>query len=236
MKYKKILFYRTDTGIMEIRLNAPPENIIDRDMLKELKTAVDHVIDQGKCKVMVFSGAGDNFTYGASRPDCLEHAPAEEMASNWYWIFKELIRSAIPTMAVVRGQCRGWGLELAAMCNFVFADTGAQFAMPDISQGIIPLYAPLILPWRVGQGLTDYLTLTGKPISAADAKLTGLVEYLSRPEDLEEKVRAFIENNILPRSGQDLRYVCKATRWYANLSFTNNCTKVRYEYLKGLPK
>ena len=42
------------------------------------------------------------------------------------------------TMAIVRGQCLGGGMELALFCNFIVADSTAFFGQPEIVSGGIP--------------------------------------------------------------------------------------------------
>ena len=120
-------------------------------------------------------------------------------------------------VAVVRGQCLGGGMELASFCSFIIAEPSAKFGQPEIQLAVFPPVAALILPKIVGQLRADDLVMTGRTIDAATAKEWGLVNTVT--EDAAKTLDEFIEQHILPKSAQSLRYANRAVRssWYKNL-------------------
>ena len=70
---------------------------------------------------------------------------------------------------MVRGQCLGGGLELAAFCHRVFAAPDARFGQPEIALGVFAPFASFLLRERMGRGGAEDLLLTGRPITAPDA-------------------------------------------------------------------
>ena len=100
------------------------------------------------------------------------------MLDAFHAVFYQLVKLAVPTMAVVRGQCLGGGMELALFCNFIVADRTAAFGQPEIVLAVFPPPASVILPMKVGQSYADDIVLTGRSIDAIEAQRIGLVHLL----------------------------------------------------------
>jgi cyclohexa-1,5-dienecarbonyl-CoA hydratase len=135
-------------------------------------------------------------------------------------------------LALVRGQCLGGGLELAAFCHWIFASENAVFGQPEIKLAIFPPVASLILPHRIGQSAADDLILSGSSISAHEAKQFGLVYSVSA--DPEKALNEFISNHILPKSTAALQFAVKSARYEMQQTFLKNIDAVEKMYVQEL--
>ncbi|MBZ5494958.1 MAG: enoyl-CoA hydratase/isomerase family protein [Acidobacteriia bacterium] len=202
--------------VVRITLNAPKANILDSHMMGELRGELASLAQEPQIKLVQLTGAGDHFSFGAS---VQEHArdQAARMLEQFHGIFYQLIDLAVPTAALVSGQCLGGGLELALMCNFLILDETAKLGQPEISLAVFPPPASLILPLKLGQARADELLLTGRSVSAAEAVALGMAcqSYESRAAMLAG-VDAWIEKQILPKSASSLRIAVKAGRHMFN--------------------
>lgn len=201
-----------DGQVVRICLNAPKGNVLDQEMMVELQSALDSLKNQPQIKLLQFTGTGSHFSFGASVAEhTRENAP--QMLSQFHRLFFTLMDLAIPTAAIVSGQCLGGGLELALMCNFLFLDRSAHLGQPEINLGVFAPPASLILPMKIGQTRADELLLTGKIIDAETADKLGLVTNLfENGEELEAGVAKWVEKNILPKSAASLRFAVQAAR------------------------
>ena len=232
--YNKVKSDFLFTGqMLKLSLNAPKGNVLDIEMISELTQAVEKLGSNPQVKAFVFQGAGEHFSYGASIP---EHSKelVPKLLSAFHNFFRTLIEISKPTFALVQGQCLGGGLELAAFCNWIFAAEDAQFGQPEINLSLFPPMASLILPHRIGQSAADDLVLTGRLITAQEAKQLGLVHTVSHEplKALEE----FIVTHILPKSTIALQFSVKSCRFEMYRAFLKNVDQIEKLYVQELMK
>ncbi|MEK6606470.1 MAG: enoyl-CoA hydratase/isomerase family protein [Myxococcota bacterium] len=197
-----------DGQALRLTLDAPPGNVLDLAMLRELGESIDRGVD-ARTKLVVLEGAGAHFSYGAAVGDHV-HDRAPTMLRAFHAIFLRLIDLAVPTAAVVRGRCLGGAAELVAFCHFAFAHPDATLAFPEIKLAVFPPIASVVLPWKIGQGRADELILTGASIDAAQALAIGLVGSVG--EDPWAQLEIFARREILPKSAVALRHGVRAAR------------------------
>ena len=136
--------------------------------------------------------------------------------------------------AVVRGNCLGGGMELAAFCNWIFASQDAKFGQPEIALGVFAPVASVILPFRIGQSAADHLLLGGHLVDAEEAEAMGLITSVSEAPD--EDFNAFVKEYIVPKSAVGLSYAVRAARTEMYSSFKKNITQLETMYLSELMK
>jgi cyclohexa-1,5-dienecarbonyl-CoA hydratase len=222
---------RFDGQVTVITLANGKGNIIDKGLMAELIHAVDLAAAEKNTKAIVFSGQGDHFSFGASVPEHQKDQVAG-MLGSFHNLFRQLCKASIPTIAVVKGQCLGGGMELAGFCNWIFANEHAHFGQPEIGLSVFAPVASLILPHLVGQAAADDLLLTGRSIGAVKAHEIGLVHAISADPDKDAHI--FIEQHILPKSAIALRIAVKAARHEFNESFLRGIDKLESYYLREL--
>jgi cyclohexa-1,5-dienecarbonyl-CoA hydratase len=184
-------------------------NLLDTEAVAGIDRALDHYGGEPQLRLIRFAGAGDRFCFGASVD---EHRPAlvHSMLTRFHGLFRRLARIAVPTLAAVRGQCLGGGLELAAWCTWVFAAPDARFGQPEIKLGVFPPLASVLLPWRLGGGAALDLCVSGRSIDAESARRIGLVHTIA--DDPAAASDVFFAEHLAPLSPSSLRFAERAVR------------------------
>ncbi|UCD94785.1 MAG: enoyl-CoA hydratase/isomerase family protein [Candidatus Zixiibacteriota bacterium] len=220
--------------VVRLTLNAPKANVLDGEMMAGLQKALDELGRQPDVKLLQFIGAGDHFSFGAS---VAEHVrdKAPGMLKQFHGLFYTLADLAIPTAALVSGQCLGGGMELALMCSFMFVDASAKLGQPEISLGVFAPPASLILPMKVGQARADCLLTTGRIMSAGEAERMGLVTKLfENRETMLEGVDDWVQKHILPKSASSLKHAVRAARMEFNGSVRSRLKDQETLYINEL--
>jgi cyclohexa-1,5-dienecarbonyl-CoA hydratase len=221
--------YQHEGSVVKIVLDDGKANILDAIMMQEITSLMESLKDNMDVKLITFEGAGNNFSYGAS---VAEHTrdKAADMISSFHKMFFAIIDHHIPTLAKISGQFLGGGFELPLVCNFIFADESAKIGQPEIILGVFAPPASVIMPMKIGQAKADELLLTGRVISAVEAKASGLVnEVFADKESMDLAVDAWISKQILGKSASSLRFANKAARANFNAILQKNL-----DYLKGV--
>ncbi len=231
---KLLVHFEHEGAIARMVLNDPKANVLDHVMMSSLSEALSRFRGMPALKAIVLEGTGRHFSYGAS---VAEHTfdKVPSMLKQFHGLFYKIRDLSIPMIAKVHGQCLGGGFELAMMCHFLFAESGASMGLPEITLGVFPPPASFILNLKIGVARAESLILTGKPIDGKRAKAIGLVEevYPDR-EALENGIREFIAAQILPKSASSLRYGVAAAREFFNHIMDIFLGKLENIYIQGL--
>jgi len=204
--------YLYDGTVARVILDDGKANILDSIMMGEITGFLAALKNKNDIKLITFGGGGNNFSYGAS---VAEHTKdkAAEMLEGFHKMFYSLIDLHIPALAKISGQCLGGGFELPLACNFIFTDKTAKMGQPEIILGVFAPPASVMLPLKIGYVRAEELLITGKIISADEAKSIGLVnEVFEDKAALEVATDEWIKKNILGKSASSLRFATKAAR------------------------
>lgn len=126
--------------------------------------------------------------------------------------FERLIELGMPTMAVVRGACRGGGLALASFCNFIFAERSASFGGDGTPGAALDPAFP-VLALKLGESAALELLLAGGALPTPEAYRMGLVTAWTTGDGaLETLVQRWVEAHILPAPRDRLRMANRAAR------------------------
>ncbi|MBI5917177.1 MAG: enoyl-CoA hydratase/isomerase family protein [Bacteroidetes bacterium] len=228
------LEYHHDRQVAAITLDDGKGNVLDYLMMEELQAVFDSFKDENGLKIITFEGAGKHFSFGASVEEHQKEYAAT-MLRSFHQLFYSIRDLCVPTLAKISGQCLGGGMELALMCNFLFADKSARLGQPEILLGVFPPPASVILPEKIGLARAEELLLTGRTVTGEEAKNIGLVnEIFEDKAALEEGVGSWIEKNILPKSASSLRYGVKAVRAKFNHILGNFLPQLENLYVNQL--
>jgi cyclohexa-1,5-dienecarbonyl-CoA hydratase len=197
--------------VCELRLNAPPGNVIDRALAVALAAAIREQGGDRHLKAFVLSAEGKHFSYGASVPEHVK-GKMEGFLPAFHGVFRALAECSVPAVAAVRGLCLGGAFELASFATFVVAEKSAVFAVPEIALGVFPPVACLTLPWKVGGARAEDLILTGRRMGAEEARACGLVNVLCGDGELEAATERLLEEHVRPKSAAVLRLVTRLAR------------------------
>ena len=196
--------------VERIILDQPKGNVIDRAMVAALRERIAVIAAApGRRKLIVFTGAGKHFSFGASVEDHRRET-AGEFLHAFSQFFLELEALSIPTAAVVRGQCLGGALELAAACGTVFCAPEARLGVPEIQLAVFPPVAAILLPWRLSGTRATALILSGEAVTGEEAARMGLADHCA--EDPEAALQAWFTKTLAPKSAFALRHAWRAVR------------------------
>lgn len=226
--------YAFDNSVVRIILDDGKGNVLDHVMMGDLQNLLESFQSNNKIKLITFEGEGKHFSFGASVEEHTKDC-AGAMISNFHKLFFTIRDLAIPTMAKISGQCLGGGLELALICNFLFADKSAKLGQPEIVLGVFPPPASLLLPLKIGYARAEDILITGRTFGAEEGKAMGLInEVFEDKAQLHEGANAWIEKNIVPKSASSLRYGVKAARIKFNHILGNFLPQLEHMYVKQL--
>ncbi|MET0897748.1 MAG: enoyl-CoA hydratase/isomerase family protein [Mycobacterium sp.] len=106
----------------------------------------------------------------------------------------EALRSTtLMSVAKVHGDAAGFGVGLAALCDYAIAAPTARFSFPGIAISLAPVRTPAWLPQLVGRREAFRLTTTGATISAVEAEALGLLTGVAAVDDLDAQTGAIVE-------------------------------------------
>jgi len=226
--------YTHDNFVARIVLDDGKGNVLDHVMMQELQELFNSFTKNKDLKLLVFEGAGKHFSFGASVEEHKKDSAAA-MLKGFHQLFYSLRDLSIPTVAKISGQCLGGGLEVALMCNILFADKTAKLGQPEVVLGVFPPPASILLPEKIGFARAEELLITGRTISADEAKALGLVnELFADKETMETEIAKWIELHIVPKSASSLRFAVKASRAKLNHVITNFLPQLESMYVKQL--
>jgi enoyl-CoA hydratase/carnithine racemase len=170
--------------VLLVTLNRPRvRNAFNTAMGRELLDLWTRLTeDAGDWRCAVITGAGDQaFCAGADlkeRKGLSQEAwrAQHELYERAFWALGDL---PLPIIAAVNGPAYAGGLELALMCDFIYAARSARFALTEVSLGIIPgAGGTQNLPRAVGERRAKEIILTARAFSAEDAHAWGMVNRL----------------------------------------------------------
>jgi enoyl-CoA hydratase/carnithine racemase len=171
-------------SIAYLTLNGPPKNELGVSFFQRLSELSRTTLSKVEAKGMIVQGKGRHFSSGADVPEIeslgasSSHRVAALLEDN-IESFLVLSRMPCPVLAVIRGACLGAGMELALACHFRVAEKSAIFSLPEVTYDLMPGCGGTVrLPRLVGTGKAIELILSGRTVSADEARDIGLVDQV----------------------------------------------------------
>jgi enoyl-CoA hydratase len=166
-----------------LTLNRPEAlNALSVDMLDDLDEHLDTIENDPQLRAVVITGGGEKaFTAGADI-NHMRNASALEArayAQRGHAITNRLESLTKPVIAAVNGYALGGGCELALACDVRLAAQDARFGLPEVNLGIMPGWGGTQrLARTTSPGFAKELILTGRQVSAEEARAAGLVNHV----------------------------------------------------------
>lgn len=191
MSYTSILV-STDGPVGIITLNRPEAlNALNDTITREIAEAVATFEAAETIGAIVITGSDKAFAAGADIKEIKDKSFSEIYAENFITAYWEVIAKARkPTIAAVSGHVIGGGCELALMCDIIIASQAARFSLPETKIGAIPgAGGTQRLTKIVGKAVAMDMVLTGRVLSAEEARTMGLVSRMvTAGQQVEEAV------------------------------------------------
>lgn len=190
---------KTENHVGVLRLDRPPANAHNIDVLLELQRAVEAVRFDDEVRAAIFGSENERFFSTGFDIQELETEPAHQIgyASQ---TSKEIIMKMRTTdtifIAVVNGHCMGGGLELALACDFRFVgdDDAYNLGMPEINLGLIAGEAGTqLLPRYINRSDALRMLITGETLTPEEAVELDVCDELHPPDEVEDAAFEFAE-------------------------------------------
>ncbi|HLG34098.1 MAG TPA: enoyl-CoA hydratase-related protein [Bacteroidia bacterium] len=192
------LIIQSENGIRIITINRPDKlNALNRETLSELDAAMNDAISTTEIFGIIITGSGEKaFVAGAdiSEFSGLNPDDGKKLSAFGQNIFKKIELSPKPVIAAVNGFALGGGCELAMACHLRIASDNAKFGQPEVKLGLIPGYGGTQrLVHLIGKGRATELLMTAGMINSQQALEIGLVNYVTRQDELIPKCKELLE-------------------------------------------
>jgi 3-hydroxyacyl-CoA dehydrogenase/enoyl-CoA hydratase/3-hydroxybutyryl-CoA epimerase len=184
-------------------------NSLSSAVMNELGLLLDQLATYPPKGLIFRSGKPAGFIAGADIQEFTQLDTPEkgiELVARGWNLFSRLATVPYPTLALVRGNCLGGGLELALACRYLLAvdEPGTKMGLPEVMLGIVPGWGGMLrLPQRIGAQAALDMMLTGKSLDAKKAKRLGLADDCVPPRVMDSAAKMLVVSNA-PRRGLSL--------------------------------
>lgn len=180
-----------------LRIDRPPANAHDIDMILELQRAVEAIRFDETVRVVVLGSESEKFFSTGYDIEALKEETGRQIGKASQ-TSKEVIMKMRTTdtifIAMVDGHCMGGGLEFALACDlrFIGDDDSYNLGVPEVDLGLIPGEAGTqLLPRYVGRSKALKMMVTGETLSPQEAVDTGLFDEIHPSEEVEDAALDF---------------------------------------------
>ncbi|MDR2205517.1 MAG: enoyl-CoA hydratase/isomerase family protein [Flavobacteriaceae bacterium] len=193
---------RFDGKLKIAYLNHPETyNALNRMTLKELREFMEECDDDPKVRCIAIGGKGKAFCSGQNLKsvtemnfDSNDKVIRRIVMEDYNPLVLSIIKNKKPVISLVNGAAVGSGAMLALICDFTLAMESAYFSQAFGNIGLIPdTGGTYFLPKLLGRQMANYLTFTGKKISATEAKQLGLIAEVFADDEFEAKSNEILE-------------------------------------------
>ena len=200
------LLFERDGHVAIVTLNRPEaRNALSGEMIVRMADAWVEIDEDPEIRVAIVTGAGGSFCAGADLKAMAAGHPDDEwtprFASDPDLHWKGLLRHfqpRKPLVAAVEGPAIAGGTEILQAMDVRVAGESATFGVAEVRRGIFPLGGSTVrLRRQIPYTIAAELLLTGRTMSAAEAKEVGLIGHvvpdgtaLDRARDLADQIAA----------------------------------------------
>ena len=183
---------KTVDSVLEVTINRPKANAIDLETSRRMGEVLCDFRDDPSLRVAIITGCGDKFF--SAGWDLKEVAEGEagfddDYGPGGFAGITELHDLDKPVISAVNGYAVGGGFEIALSSDMIVAAEHAQFFLPEIKVGVVADAASFRLPRKIPRAVAVEMLLTGRRMSADEAKHWGLVNQVVKQEQLMDTAR-----------------------------------------------
>lgn len=231
-------------GVMEITLDRPKVNAIDRATSIALGEAFCELRDDPELRVGIVTAAGERAFSAGWDLKAAAAGEDEEVGLWWHTDYgpgsfaglTELWDLNKPVIAAVNGFAIGGGLELAIACDLIVCADHAYFALPEVPLGIVPDSGGLQrVPKRLPYNIAMEMLLLGRRMEADEAMHHGMINKVVPVDQLMGTAREWADTIAAgaPLAVQAIKEILRETE---ALSVRESFAYLREARLENFPK
>ncbi|BDX20166.1 MULTISPECIES: enoyl-CoA hydratase [Halopseudomonas] len=175
-----LLIDRPAPFVTRLTLNRPAvTNALSLELQAALSRAFTEVATDPQTRCVILTGGERVFAAGGDISSMADVGAIDILCRHTERVWAPIQHCPKPIIAAVCGYAYGGGCELAMHADIIIAGRSARFSQPEIRIGIMPgIGGTQRLVRAVGKAKAMQMALTGRPISAEEAHLAGLVSEL----------------------------------------------------------
>ncbi len=185
-------------------------NALNAEFVSELKSAINSFLEDSTVKVIIIKANGTVFSAGADLAylkQLQQNSYNENLADSKHLmeLFQLIYTAPKIVISQVEGHAIAGGCGLATVCDFCFSTPEAMMGYTEVKIGFIPAIVLVFLLRKLSETKAKELLLTGKLISAEEAKSIGLIYEVLPKESIQDKVIEFAKALCLETSSESLK-------------------------------
>ena len=202
------------------------KNALNDVLVNELRHAFEEAGNDAGTKIIILKAAGDVFSAGADLDylQRLQNFSFEENladSTNLKELFVKITTLGKIVIAQVEGHAIAGGCGLASVCDFCFAVPESKFGYTEVKIGFIPALVMVFLLRKIGGTNARELMLTGKLITAQEAKQIGLINEVVEKEKISTHVKLFAQNLAKETSPQSVATIKEMINKVSSMEITD---------------
>lgn len=97
-----------------------------------------------------------------------------------------------PVMSIVEGPCIAFGCAIALTSDVTIATENASFRLPELQNGLVPVYAISLMTTRHPMKVIRDMVMTRRTLSARDARaIHGVTDVVTGPQDAADTAASY---------------------------------------------
>jgi Delta3-Delta2-enoyl-CoA isomerase len=185
-----------DNGILELRLNRPPVNAMDPELVVGLCEAVTQAPKHG-ARALILSGREGLYSGGLDVPAllALDVGRLQGFFRDFFAMLRAVAASEIPVAAAITGHSPAGGAVLSCFCDWrVMAQGPYRFGFNEVAVGIIvPTPVRRAITRMAGAEASERLSVEARMLSPEQAVQLNLVHELAPPAEVVPRARTWCE-------------------------------------------
>jgi enoyl-CoA hydratase/carnithine racemase len=178
-----------EDGLAVLTLAKPPRNLLDPDVMAELRDAIREADADADVEAIVLTGTGSIFCGGLDIERIQAGGDPVEFASALVELLRVLPELGKPVLAAVNGDALASGYSLVCAADIAVAVDTARIGSFEATVGIWPMIAQVPALQRLHPRHVLQNLLTGEPFDARRAFEIGIVNEVVSGDDLWPQVR-----------------------------------------------
>ena len=222
---ESIVLYKVVDRIATITLNRPEKrNALNPELVALLTALLIKAGDNDDVKVIILKANGQTFSAGADLAylqQLQQNSYKENLADSNHLktLFTTILYLPKIVISQVEGHAIAGGCGLATVCDIIFAVPEANFGYTEVKLGFVPAIVSCLLMRKTSETIAKHILLTGDLFSADTALKYNLITFVTKAEEISQKVNNFALNLCSNSSGNALRVTKQLINeiTYANL-------------------